>query len=58
MGAELLSEQEGVEYHLWNIDNKYYSAQVLLCSTQNPPSNMSYEGVEALIVYHEPQDVR
>ncbi|XP_033230455.1 alpha- and gamma-adaptin-binding protein p34-like [Belonocnema kinseyi] len=55
MGAESISEQGGLEYYLWNIDNKYYTAQVLLCATQNLPSNISYEGVEALIVHHEPQ---
>ena len=58
MGAESLSEQGGMEYYLWNIDNKYYTAQVVVCATQNPPTNISYEGVEALIVHHEPESVR
>ncbi|KZC10765.1 Alpha- and gamma-adaptin-binding protein p34, partial [Dufourea novaeangliae] len=55
MGAERLSNQDYFEYYLWNIDNKYYKAQVLICVTENPIPDISVEGVEALIVHHNPQ---
>ncbi|XP_014470478.1 PREDICTED: alpha- and gamma-adaptin-binding protein p34-like [Dinoponera quadriceps] len=56
IGAERLSERDDTVDYLWNIDNKYYTSQVLVCiigklSTKLPPM----EGVTALIVYHDPQ---
>ncbi|XP_043470497.1 alpha- and gamma-adaptin-binding protein p34-like [Leptopilina heterotoma] len=56
IGAEPLSKEDGMEYYLWNIDNKYYTAQVLISSTQNSLTNILFDGVEALIVYHEPNE--
>lgn len=58
IGAEPLLKEEETEYHLWNIDNKYYTAQILISSMENFPTNISFEGVEAIIVYHEPKAVR
>ncbi|XP_054001225.1 alpha- and gamma-adaptin-binding protein p34-like [Hylaeus anthracinus] len=55
IGAERLSNQDYFEYYLWNIQNKYYRAQVLVCVTENPSPHISTDGVEALIVHHNPQ---
>lgn len=55
MGAERLSNQDDLEYYLWDIQNKYYKTQVLLCVAETPSVNITIEGVEALIVYHDPQ---
>ncbi|KOC60894.1 Alpha- and gamma-adaptin-binding protein p34 [Habropoda laboriosa] len=55
IGAEKLSNQDQFEYHLWNIQNKYYKTQVLICVTENPSPDISIDGVEALIVHHDPQ---
>lgn len=55
VGAERLSNQDQFEYYLWNIQNKYYKTQVLICVTENPSSDISVDGVEALIIHHDPQ---
>lgn len=58
IGAERLSNQDYFEYYLWNIQNKYYKTQVLVCVTENPSPDISINGVEALIVHHNTQAVR
>ncbi|XP_017762146.1 PREDICTED: alpha- and gamma-adaptin-binding protein p34-like [Eufriesea mexicana] len=55
IGGVKLSNQDHFEYHLWNIQNKYYKTQVLICSTENFSQDISVDGVEALIVHHDPQ---
>ncbi|XP_076240773.1 alpha- and gamma-adaptin-binding protein p34 [Calliopsis andreniformis] len=55
IGAEKLSNQDYFEYYLWNIQNKYYKTQVLVCVTENPSQDIVIDGVEALIVHHDPQ---
>ncbi|XP_024938129.1 alpha- and gamma-adaptin-binding protein p34 isoform X1 [Cephus cinctus] len=56
LGSEQLVGQSDTDNYIWNIDNKYYTAQILLCTTENPWTNISlYEGIEALIIYHDPQ---
>ncbi|XP_076162936.1 alpha- and gamma-adaptin-binding protein p34 [Ptiloglossa arizonensis] len=55
IGAERLSNQDYFEYYLWNIQNKYYKTQVLVCVTENPSPDISINGVEALIVHHNTQ---
>ncbi|XP_043604490.1 alpha- and gamma-adaptin-binding protein p34-like isoform X2 [Bombus pyrosoma] len=55
IGGEKLSNQDHFEYHLWDIQNKYYKTQVLICVTENPSEDISIDGVEALIVHHNPQ---
>lgn len=58
IGGEKLSNQDHFEYHLWDIQNKYYKTQVLICVTENPSEDISIDDVEALIVHHNPQAVR
>ncbi|XP_003489553.1 alpha- and gamma-adaptin-binding protein p34 isoform X1 [Bombus impatiens] len=55
IGGEKLSNQDHFEYHLWDIQNKYYKTQVLICVIENPSEDISIDNVEALIVYHNPQ---
>ncbi|KAK2579696.1 hypothetical protein KPH14_011043 [Odynerus spinipes] len=55
IGGKNISNQDDIEYYLWDINNKYYTSQVLLCATENPDINISTEGVEALLVHHDPQ---
>ncbi|XP_048270008.1 uncharacterized protein LOC126926557 isoform X2 [Bombus affinis] len=55
IGGEKLSNQDHFEYHLWDIQNKYYKTQVLICVTENPSEDISIDDVEALIVHHNPQ---
>lgn len=50
-----MSDQDDVKYYLWHIDNKYYTSQVLLCTTENPRADVSIEGAQALIIHHDPQ---
>lgn len=58
IGAERLSEEDMTVDYLWNIDNKYYTSQVLVHAVENLSHKLSVEGVDALIVYHDPQAVR
>lgn len=58
IGGEKLSNQDHFDYYLWNIQNKYYKAQVLICVIENSSQNISINDVEALIVHHDPQTVR
>lgn len=55
IGAERLSEEDMTVDYLWNIDNKYYTSQVLVHAVENLSHKLSVEGVDALIVYHDPQ---
>ncbi|XP_033359429.1 uncharacterized protein LOC117238539 isoform X2 [Bombus vosnesenskii] len=55
IGGEKLSNQDHFEYHLWDIQNKYYKTQVLICVIENPSEDISIDNVEALIVHHNPQ---
>lgn len=58
IGAEHLSEEDKIVDYLWNIDNKYYTSQILVRSVENLFQKLPAEGVDALIVYHDPQAVR
>lgn len=55
IGGTNISSQDHIEYYLWDINNKYYTSQVLLCATENSATNIPTEGIEALLVYHDPQ---
>ncbi|EFN75430.1 alpha- and gamma-adaptin-binding protein p34 [Harpegnathos saltator] len=55
IGAERLSEQNDTMDYLWNIDNKYYTSQISVCTIENLTVKPSMEGVIALILYHDPQ---
>lgn len=55
IGGEKLSNQDHFDYYLWNIQNKYYKAQVLICVIENSSQDISINDVEALIVHHDPQ---
>ncbi|KAK9297026.1 hypothetical protein QLX08_009125 [Tetragonisca angustula] len=55
IGGEKLSNQDHFEYHLWDIQNKYYKTQVLICVTENPSQDIPVDDIEALIVHHDPQ---
>ncbi|EFN66220.1 Alpha- and gamma-adaptin-binding protein p34 [Camponotus floridanus] len=55
IGAERLSEKDDTVDYLWNIDNKYYTSQILIHTTENISYKLSVEGINALIVYHDPQ---
>ncbi|XP_012216547.1 alpha- and gamma-adaptin-binding protein p34-like [Linepithema humile] len=55
IGAERLSEEGDIVNYLWNIDNKYYTSQVLICITESISQKFLVEGINALIIYHDPQ---
>lgn len=54
MGADKLPDQDGLQYYIWHIENKYYITNVLLCVAENPSTDLSIEHIEALIIYHDP----
>lgn len=56
IGGERLPEDDDrvFEYYLWNIRNKYYVAQVLICTTEKPATDIPVDDVQALIVHHDP----
>lgn len=58
IGAERLSEEGDVVNYLWNINNKYYTSQVLICTMESISQKLLGEGINALIIYHDPQAVR
>jgi len=58
IGAERLSEEDKIVDYLWNIDNKYYTSQILVRAVENLSHKLPVEEVDALIVYHDPQAVR
>ncbi|XP_014615998.1 PREDICTED: alpha- and gamma-adaptin-binding protein p34-like [Polistes canadensis] len=55
IGGKNKSSQGDIEYYLWDVNNKYYTSQILLCVTENPHINIPTEGIEALVMYHDPQ---
>ncbi|KYN17908.1 PREDICTED: alpha- and gamma-adaptin-binding protein p34-like [Trachymyrmex cornetzi] len=55
IGAERLSEEDKIVDYLWNIDNKYYTSQILVRAVENLSHKLPVEEVDALIVYHDPQ---
>ncbi|XP_020712409.2 alpha- and gamma-adaptin-binding protein p34-like isoform X2 [Athalia rosae] len=50
---DLLSKDDVIKYYVWDIENKYYKAQVLLCTTDNPLIKIDCEGVEGLVIYFD-----
>ncbi|XP_015119728.1 alpha- and gamma-adaptin-binding protein p34 [Diachasma alloeum] len=56
MGANLLAEEGKVKYFSWVIDNKYYTAQALLCTTHQLPLEIPVEGIEAVILCYDPKE--
>lgn len=58
IGAVRLSEQDDIVDYLWNIDNKYYTSQVLVRTIEKLSVKLSMEETVAFIVYHDPQTVR
>lgn len=58
IGAEHLSEEDNIVDYLWNIDNKYYTSQILVRTIESKSCKFPVEGINALIVYHDPQAVR
>lgn len=56
IGAERLSEEDKIVDFLWNIDNKYYTSQVLVHAVENLSIKLPAEGINALVVYHDPQE--
>lgn len=55
MDGKFLANGTGdVKYFSWNIDNKYYSAKVMLCMTDTIPLGISTDGIEAFILYYTP----
>ncbi|XP_072755183.1 alpha- and gamma-adaptin-binding protein p34 [Anoplolepis gracilipes] len=55
IGAERLSEKDDIVDYLWNIDNKYYTSQILICTIESISNKLPTEGINALILYHDPQ---
>ncbi|KAL0130414.1 hypothetical protein PUN28_002236 [Cardiocondyla obscurior] len=55
MGAERLSEKDKIVDYMWNIDNKYYTSQVLIHALESLSYKLPVEGINALVVYHDPQ---
>ncbi|XP_011878128.1 PREDICTED: alpha- and gamma-adaptin-binding protein p34-like isoform X2 [Vollenhovia emeryi] len=53
--AEYLSEEDKIADYLWNIDNKYYTSQVLVRAAESLAHKLTEDEVEALIVHHDPQ---
>ncbi|XP_014215029.1 alpha- and gamma-adaptin-binding protein p34-like [Copidosoma floridanum] len=51
MKAKYLLRQGDVEQYLLDIDNKYYTAQILLCTTENLSIDAS--DFEALLLHHD-----
>lgn len=58
IGAEQLSEENDITDYQWNIDNKYYTSQLLIRTIENISYELPVEGIKALIVYHDTQAVR
>ena len=55
IGAERLSEEDDIVDYLWDIDNKYYTSQILVRTIESISYKIPVEGINALIVYHDPQ---
>lgn len=55
LGGKFLAEDKEIKFFSWDIDNKYYMAQVLLCTTEKLPLEISAEGIEAVILCYDPK---
>lgn len=55
IGAERLSEEDDIVDYLWDIDNKYYTSQILVRTVESKSCKFPMEEINALIVYHDPQ---
>lgn len=55
MGAKYLTKRDCIEHHSLDIDNKYYTAQIILCTTDNLSIDPS--DFEALIFYYDIETV-
>lgn len=52
-----MGDDDDIKYFSWDIDNKYYSAKVVLCATEKLPLGMPVDGVEAVILHYEPKAI-
>ncbi|XP_008550501.1 alpha- and gamma-adaptin-binding protein p34 [Microplitis demolitor] len=55
LDSQLLGDDDDVKYFSWDIDNKYYSARVVLCATERLPLRIPVDGIEAVILHYEPK---
>ncbi|KAL6445043.1 hypothetical protein ACFW04_002159 [Cataglyphis niger] len=55
IGAEQLSEENDIMDYQWNIDNKYYTSQLLIRTIENISYELPVQGIKALIIYHDTQ---
>lgn len=58
IGAEQLSEENDIMDYQWNIDNKYYTSQLLIRTIEKISYELPVQGIKALIIYHDTQAVR
>ncbi|XP_063976803.1 alpha- and gamma-adaptin-binding protein p34-like [Diachasmimorpha longicaudata] len=56
IGGNLLAEDDKAKYFSWDIDNKYYTAQTLLCITHQLPLEIPVDGIEAVILCYDPKE--
>lgn len=57
LDSQLLGDDDDVKYFSWDIDNKYYSARVVLCATERLPLRIPVDGIEAVILHYEPKAI-
>lgn len=55
MGAKFVSKEAEAHHYLLDIDNKYYTAQVLLCTSEKLPTSLT--DFEVLIFHHDLETV-
>lgn len=55
MGGRYLTKEMDSDNYVLDIDNKYYTAQILLCTSQNLPADPS--DYEALIFHYDIESV-
>ncbi|KAH0945839.1 hypothetical protein HN011_011509 [Eciton burchellii] len=55
IGAKHSSQKDNFVDYLWDIDNKYYTSQILIRTIERMPSKLPVEGISALIIYYDPQ---
>ncbi|XP_076277957.1 alpha- and gamma-adaptin-binding protein p34 [Lasioglossum baleicum] len=55
IGGNKVCNQGELDYYLWRIDNKYYDTVVLVGATESPTPQLNVDGIQALVVYHDPQ---
>ncbi|XP_034938604.1 alpha- and gamma-adaptin-binding protein p34-like [Chelonus insularis] len=53
MDGKLFMDNNDVKYFSWDINNKYYSAQILLCVTERIPPEIPADSIEAVILHYE-----